>query len=84
VLYSDPNALQSFVAQLRSGDVVKRREQARTLASVASPSLEDVLLGFADNSEFRQFALLAFHRMNTRLQHESLGGFADENRSWLV
>ena len=42
-----------------------RRQAALTLASVAPRALEDMLLTFSDNQEFRQFAPLAFHRLNT-------------------
>jgi HEAT repeat protein len=61
----DPSAFQPFVGQLKSDDYSKRVEAARTLASVAPQSLEDTLLAFADNPEFRQFAPLAFHHLNT-------------------
>jgi hypothetical protein len=57
--------LQAWVEQLNSTDSAKRREAGRTLASMAPKSLESVLLGFADNSEFREWAPLAFHRLNT-------------------
>jgi hypothetical protein len=68
----DPKALQTFVDQLRSDDPNKRREAARTLASAAPQSLEDALLAFADNPEFRQFAPLAFHRLNTQRSMKAL------------
>jgi HEAT repeat protein len=61
----DPKSFQSWVDQLRSTDPMQRIEAARTLASLAPQSLEDTLLGFADNPEFRRFAPLAFHRLNT-------------------
>ena len=61
----DPKAIRTFLAQLTSDDPNNRREAARTLATVAPHSLEDALLAFADNSEFRQFAPLAFHQLNT-------------------
>lgn len=57
--------LQPFVHQLHSRDMDKRREAARTLASIAPTDLESTLLKFPDNAEFRQFAPLAFHRLNT-------------------
>jgi hypothetical protein len=57
--------LQSWVELLHSTDPEARREAALTLASLAPKSLEDVLLGFADDSELRQLAPLAFHRLNT-------------------
>jgi len=60
-----PQAFQDWVDQLHSVDPIKRSEAARTLASVAPRSLEDTLLAFADNSDLRQFAPLAFHRLNT-------------------
>ena len=60
-----PASLQSFVNQLHAQSSEKRREAARTLASLAPPALENILITFADNQEFRQFAPLAFHRLNT-------------------
>ena len=61
----NPMAFQPWVNQLKSTDPEKRREAARTLANVAPPSLENTLLTFADNPEIRQFAPLAFYRLNT-------------------
>jgi hypothetical protein len=60
-----PDALQPWVDQLRSHDSFKRREAALLLASVAPPFLEDTLLTFANDSDIRRFAPLAFHRLNT-------------------
>jgi len=57
--------LHAFVDQLHSQDSTKRIEAARTLASIAPVSLEDLLLTFADDREFQQFAPLALHRLNT-------------------
>lgn len=68
----DPKALQTFVDELRSEDPNKRREAARTLASAAPRSLEDALLAFADKPEFRQFAPLAFHHLNTQRSMKAL------------
>lgn len=65
--------LQNWVELLHSTDSAKRREAGRTLASVAPKSLEDVLLSFADNAELRQWAPIAFHRLNTS---RSLAGLA--------
>lgn len=62
---SDEITLESWVELLRSADPPTRREAARTLASLAPKSLEDLLMGFADNAEFREWAPLAFHRLNT-------------------
>ena len=67
-----PDTFQPWVDQLTSIDPEKRMEAARTLASVAPPSLEETLLGFADNPEFRGYAPLAFHRLNTRRSVEAM------------
>jgi hypothetical protein len=66
--------LQEWVDQLKSPDQGKRLEAALTLASVAPVALQSTLLGFADHAEFRFFAPLAFHRLNTP---ESLQAMAD-------
>lgn len=57
--------LHNLVDQLHSVDLMKRIDGARTLASIAPASLEDLLLTFADDRDFQQFAPLAFHRLNT-------------------
>jgi len=62
---ADKRAFQPWVDQLHSADPKKRLEAARTLASVAPPSLEDILLSFADDPWIREYAPLAFHRLNT-------------------
>ena len=63
----DTKTFQPWVDQLRSGDRITRVEAARTLASMAPKSLEDTLLTFADTDDpmIRQFAPLAFYRLNT-------------------
>jgi hypothetical protein len=63
---ADSQVILTLVHQLRSPDLFDRREAARTLASVAPPALEDVLLQFAGNSEFRQFAPLALYHLHTK------------------
>jgi hypothetical protein len=60
-----PSNLQPWVDQLKSTDQQKRLEAARTLASLAPPSLEPILLAFAGNPEFRRYAPLAFHRLDS-------------------
>lgn len=60
-----PSELQPWLEGLKSTDRSKRFEAARTLASIAPPSLEETLLGFINNPEFRGYAALAFHRLNT-------------------
>lgn len=72
-LQPDPQALRRLVAQLHAKDEAARREAARTLAALAPPSQEDTLLGFAGNAEFRQFAPLAFHNLNTERSLAALG-----------
>jgi hypothetical protein len=67
-----PDTFQPWVNQLTSTDREKHLEAARTLASVAPPSLEEILLGFADNPEFRRYAPLAFHRLNTQRSIEAM------------
>ena len=74
----NPKALQTLLAQLSSDDPIKRREAARTLASIAPQSLEDVLLAFADNPEFRQFAPLAFHLLNTQRSMKALANLLNK------
>jgi len=68
----DTAAMQALVEQLRSSDPVARNEAARALASLAPPSLEGLLLTFADNPELRPWAPLAFHRLNTPRSLEGL------------
>jgi hypothetical protein len=60
-----PSELQPWLDGLRSDDRRKRFEASRTLASIAPPSLEETLLGFINNPEFRIYAALAFHRLNS-------------------
>jgi hypothetical protein len=61
----DAHTFDDSVAQLRSNDVVKRADAARTLAALAPKSLEETLLTFAEDKQLRYFAPLAFHRLNT-------------------
>jgi len=58
-------AFQPWVDELRSPDQDQRLEAARVLASIAPPAFEETLLGFAENPEFRRYAPLAFHRLNS-------------------
>jgi hypothetical protein len=64
--------LKAWLDQLRSKDPVQRREAARVLASLAPPSMEDVLLGFADDPELRSWAPLGLSRLNTVRSLEAL------------
>jgi hypothetical protein len=69
---ADKKLFQPWVEQLRSTDRLKRAEAARILASVAPRSLEDIILTFVDDPWTRQYAPLAFHRLNTPRSLEAL------------
>ena len=73
-----PEILQPLLDQLRSGNRIERMEGARALASAAPLSLEDTLLKFADNLEFRKFAPLALHRLNTQKSMKALKDLLDK------
>ena len=66
--------LQPWIDALKSADGMKRYEAAQLLASLGPPAQEKTLLGFAANPEFRRYAPLALHRLNTPA---SLQAFAD-------
>jgi hypothetical protein len=73
----DPNPVAAtewnpWLEQLRAPESEKRQEAAKVLASLAPPSLEETLLSFADNLEFRRYAPLAYHRLNTERSIEAL------------
>jgi hypothetical protein len=76
----DPNGetptaqLQLWVNQLHSKDVQKKQEAARVLASLGPVSLEDVLLGFANDHDVVRWAPLAFSRLHTE---RGLAGLAE-------
>jgi hypothetical protein len=57
--------LQPWVKQLHSKDIQQKMEAGRILASLAPVSLEDVLLGFADDRDLRPWAPLALSRLHT-------------------
>jgi HEAT repeats len=67
--------------RLGPSDLIQRSEAARTLASIAPKSLEDALLGFGDSNEFRQFAPLAFHRLNTQRSMEALADLLEKTEA---
>ncbi len=68
----DPHLLQDLADQLQSKDLLIRLEAARTLAALGPLALEETLLGFANNGEFRQFAPLAFHNLNTQRSMDAM------------
>jgi len=76
--YFAPSQFQPWLDQLKSEDRQKRIEAARVLASLAPPSLEDTLLGFAANPETRRYAPLALYRLNTRRSIEALAHLVTE------
>ena len=60
-----PGTFDRYRDQLQSPDERLRREAARTLATFAPPSLEATLLRFPHQPEFKQFAPLALHNLDT-------------------
>ena len=60
----DPNAIPDLVAQLKSPDVSEKWEAAVALASIAPPSLQDLFLSFTADKELREWAPLAFYKLN--------------------
>ena len=68
--------LQPWADQLTSADGIKRYEAAQILASLGPPALEKTLLGFPGNPEFRRYAPLALHRLNTRTSLQALADMA--------
>jgi hypothetical protein len=62
---TDAATVTRLVSQLKSKDEGERREAARALAAVAPRSEEELLLDFAKRAEFRQFAPLALHNLDT-------------------
>jgi hypothetical protein len=72
--------IQSWLDQLRSSDHEKRMDAARTLASLAPPSLETTLLDFANSPEFSRFAPLALHRLNNPRSMDAMAGLMKVSR----
>jgi HEAT repeat protein len=70
----DPSKYQPYVEELKSSDRQTRMDAALILASMAPPSLEDTLLAFTSNPDFRRYAPLAFDRLNTPRSMESMAG----------
>lgn len=61
----EQKVFQPWVDQLNSPEPMKRLEAARTLATLAPRSLENLLLTFANDPWIREYAPLALHRLNT-------------------
>lgn len=62
---ASPESFQPWIEQLKENDLVKRLEAARVLASLAPRSLENVILPLTADPQFRGFAPLALHRLDT-------------------
>ena len=71
--------IHAWLNQLRSPNYDKRTEAARTLASIAPPSIEDTLLAFVDDPEFSRYAPLALFRLHTGRTMEALAGLMRKN-----
>ena len=73
-LEADPSVYAPFVQQLTSRDDQVRREAARTLATLAPPALEALLLTFAtsNDSALKQFAPLALANLATKTSLSTL------------
>jgi hypothetical protein len=69
---------EPLLDQLRSGDLNKRTEAARALASVAPPFLENTLLTFVDDAHLKPFAALALYRLNTPRSMAALAQLRDK------
>ncbi len=72
-----PDAYSIYVQQLNSTDDDVRREAARTLATMAPPALEPLLLSFASSKDsvLREFAPLALSNLGTKESLTSLAHF---------
>jgi hypothetical protein len=68
----DGSAIQALVGQLKSDAPAVRREAARTLASLAPISWEDLLLSFAQAPQTKEWAPLALYRLNTARSLQAL------------
>jgi hypothetical protein len=72
-----PTAWKPWLEQLQSPELEDRQEAAKTLASVAPPSLEETLLGFANSAEFRKYSPMAFYRLNTPRSIEAMAPYME-------
>ncbi len=68
----DNASIKALVRQLTATDARQRREATLVLATLAPKSQEDLLLGFADNQESREWAPLAFRGLNTPRSLEAM------------
>jgi hypothetical protein len=78
---AQPKVFQPLLDQLRSGDLLKRIEAVRALASVAPSFLEGTLLTFADDLDIKKFAPVAFAPAKHSKEHGSAGSVERQNRA---
>jgi HEAT repeats len=73
---ADPSTYGPFVQQLASTDDEVRRDAARTLATLAPPALEPLLLTFATSKDnvLKQFAPLALANLSSEASLSALAG----------
>ena len=77
-----PGIYTPYVQQLDSKDSQVRREAARTLATVAPPALEPLLLTFASSKyeDLKQFAPLALFNLSTKASLAALAQMLVDNK----
>jgi hypothetical protein len=64
--------IQAWVNQLKSSDLYRRIEAARTLANIAPRSIEQILFAFAGSADFSKYAPLALYRLHTARSMQAL------------
>lgn len=71
-----PTVYAPYIQQINSKDDQVRREAARTLATLAPPALEPLLLTFAISKDYvlKQFAPLALANLSTKASLSALAG----------
>ncbi len=77
-----PVVYSALVQQLASSDVMTKQEAARTLATLAPPALEPILLTFATSKDYliKQFAPLALANLNTKASLAALAEMLVQNK----
>ena len=81
---ADKKVFQPWIDRLRSTDGMERLEAANLLANIAPPSLEDLLLTFAEDPSVQNYAPLAFHRLNSPRSIAALKWLSENSRdAWV-
>jgi hypothetical protein len=77
-----PTVYGPYILQLDSKDSEARREAARTLATIAPPTLEPLLLTFATSKDpgIKQFAPLALSNLSTKASIAALAQMVVDNK----